>query len=328
MQKPIETSRSFSPRVSVIAFCLGVMIGTAFFTLGESELIMPMGISQAVADGRYLIKTGDTVTGNLAVDGNTTLGDAAGKKVTSNADRWSWSNPTTFDFDDTIVLNATKGATCKGTWTYANDLIAEADAFFYGGTTVFGNNPLDDFFFYSGTGWIMNPLTLNVDGNWTIAAAGFQILGTGDNFSWTGPFIVSGNFTTTEYTSFGNGAGDTHAFVGDSFDGTGVTDFTVPLANAGTEALHQNAGDARYQALGSIKSGTVAGATFAGNPKIFTVTFNTAFPDTNYAVTITAEDNRTFTFQTKLAGSFVMNSNANLALVGDVDWTATAHSDP
>lgn len=78
----------------------------------------------------------------------------------------------------------------------------------------------------------------------------------------------------------------------------------------------------------TIKSGTVAGPSFAGNPKIFTVTFGTAFPDTNYAVTITAEDNRTFTFQTKLAASFVMNSNANLALVGDVDWTATAHNDP
>lgn len=78
----------------------------------------------------------------------------------------------------------------------------------------------------------------------------------------------------------------------------------------------------------TIKSGTVPGATFVGNPKIFTVTFGTAFLDTNYSVTITAEDNRTFTFQTKLAASFVMNSNANLALVGDVDWTATAHNDP
>ncbi len=102
----------------------------------------------------------------------------------------------------------------------------------------------------------------------------------------------------------------------------------IPDAATATEAMNRQTSDARYLGVGSSKAGTVAGGSFAGNPKIFTVTFGTAFPDTNYAVTITAEDNRTFTFQTKLAASFVMNSNANLALVGDVDWTATAHNDP
>jgi hypothetical protein len=78
----------------------------------------------------------------------------------------------------------------------------------------------------------------------------------------------------------------------------------------------------------TIKSGTVAGASFAGNPKIFTVTFNTAFPDTNYSVSVISEESRSWTFQSKLAGSFVMNSNANLALTLNVDWIATAHNDP
>lgn len=77
-----------------------------------------------------------------------------------------------------------------------------------------------------------------------------------------------------------------------------------------------------------VKSGTVAGGSFAGNPKIFTVTFGTAFPDANYALNIEGEDNRSFTFQTKQAASFVINANANLALTADVDWTATAHIDP
>jgi hypothetical protein len=78
----------------------------------------------------------------------------------------------------------------------------------------------------------------------------------------------------------------------------------------------------------AVKSGTVAGGSFAGNPKIYTATFGTAFPDTNYAVAVTGGDDRSYTFQTKLAGSFVINTNANLAITGDVDWMATAHFDP
>jgi len=70
------------------------------------------------------------------------------------------------------------------------------------------------------------------------------------------------------------------------------------------------------------KAGTVAAGSFAGSPKKFTVTFGVAFASAAYAISITGTDARTFTWESKLAGSFVINTNANTALTGNVDWQA------
>jgi hypothetical protein len=76
------------------------------------------------------------------------------------------------------------------------------------------------------------------------------------------------------------------------------------------------------------KSGTLSGSTFAGNPKKSTVTFATAFANTNYAITITSDTNRTWTWESKAAGSFVINANSNTAFAtGSVDWTATEYGE-
>ena len=76
------------------------------------------------------------------------------------------------------------------------------------------------------------------------------------------------------------------------------------------------------------KSGTISGSTFAGNPKKSTVTFATAFANTNYAITILSDTNRTWTWESKAAGSFVINANSNTGFAtGNVDWTATEYGE-
>ena len=70
------------------------------------------------------------------------------------------------------------------------------------------------------------------------------------------------------------------------------------------------------------KSGRVLPGSFAGNPKKATVTFSTAFPDNNYAISISGLDGRVWLPEAVAAGSFVINAQANLALVGLVYWTA------
>jgi hypothetical protein len=70
------------------------------------------------------------------------------------------------------------------------------------------------------------------------------------------------------------------------------------------------------------KSGIVASGTFAGNPKKATVTFATAFASANYNISITGVDARTWTIESKVAASFIINANANTALTGDVYWQA------
>lgn len=73
-----------------------------------------------------------------------------------------------------------------------------------------------------------------------------------------------------------------------------------------------------------VKAGSVAAGSFTGNPKKATVTFTTAFPDTNYAAVITGEDARSWVIESKVAGSFVINAGSNTALVGTTYWIATA----
>jgi hypothetical protein len=71
-----------------------------------------------------------------------------------------------------------------------------------------------------------------------------------------------------------------------------------------------------------LKSGIVSAGSFAGNPKKATVTFSSAFPSTSYSITITGGNGRTWTYESKATGSFVINTNANSALSQEVSWQA------
>jgi len=70
------------------------------------------------------------------------------------------------------------------------------------------------------------------------------------------------------------------------------------------------------------KAGSVSAGTFAGNPKTATVTFTTAFADANYSVTVLGQDGRSWKYQSKIAASFIINTQANTALTASVDWIA------
>ena len=70
------------------------------------------------------------------------------------------------------------------------------------------------------------------------------------------------------------------------------------------------------------KAGTVSSGTFTGTPRTATVTFTTAFSSANYSPTVMGADGRSWKVTSKAAGSFVINSQANAALTGAVDWIA------
>jgi hypothetical protein len=79
-------------------------------------------------------------------------------------------------------------------------------------------------------------------------------------------------------------------------------------------------------AAGSLlyKSGTIAAGSFTGTPRTSAVTFTTAFPSTNYTITVTGSDARQWSFSSKATSGFTINSNANGALSANVDWQAIA----
>lgn len=73
----------------------------------------------------------------------------------------------------------------------------------------------------------------------------------------------------------------------------------------------------------TVKAGSGSAASFGGSPKTSSITLTTPFSNNNYSITITGEDARSWTIQSKTSGSFVINSNSKVALSGPVYWIAT-----
>jgi hypothetical protein len=79
----------------------------------------------------------------------------------------------------------------------------------------------------------------------------------------------------------------------------------------------------------ATKSGFKASTDFTGTPlKKATVTFGTAFPvGTTYSIKIDGTDVRIWSWESVAVSGFVINSNANQALTGNVHWTVTVHGE-
>jgi hypothetical protein len=76
----------------------------------------------------------------------------------------------------------------------------------------------------------------------------------------------------------------------------------------------------------TIKASASSAASFTGTPLITTVTFGTQFADTNYSITVTGEDSRAWSIESKGTRTFIINSNSSVALTGPVYWIATPYS--
>jgi hypothetical protein len=75
------------------------------------------------------------------------------------------------------------------------------------------------------------------------------------------------------------------------------------------------------------KANAVANTSFGGSPLTASITFSTAFSNTNYAVVITGVDARSWTVENKQTTGFRINSNSTTALSGDTYWVVTAYGE-
>lgn len=75
------------------------------------------------------------------------------------------------------------------------------------------------------------------------------------------------------------------------------------------------------------KTNVVSNGTFSGTPLTATITFATAFPNTNYSVVVTGEDARSWTIESKTASGFTINSNSSVVLTGDTFWQASSYGE-
>ena len=73
----------------------------------------------------------------------------------------------------------------------------------------------------------------------------------------------------------------------------------------------------------TAKSGIVSNTTWTGTPLNYQVSFTSAFPSSNYSVTITGGDARSWTVESVTVNGFIVNSNSNTGLLYSTYWIAT-----
>ena len=76
--------------------------------------------------------------------------------------------------------------------------------------------------------------------------------------------------------------------------------------------------------LQGLKAGSGSIASFGGSPLTASFTFTNPYANNNYAVTVTGEDARIWTIQSKTSTGFTINSNSTTALTGPVYWIANS----
>ena len=77
----------------------------------------------------------------------------------------------------------------------------------------------------------------------------------------------------------------------------------------------------------TTKSNVVTSGTFTGSPRKAAITFTSAFANTNYAITITGDDARSWTIESKATTGFTINSNSSQAITGNTYWHAIAYGE-
>jgi hypothetical protein len=93
------------------------------------------------------------------------------------------------------------------------------------------------------------------------------------------------------------------------------TNRALSASNALTSSFNSNMRASSASVSDFVSAG---GGDYISNP----ISFSPIFPNNNYAITITGEDARSWTIQSKLSSSFVINTNSSVALSGPVYWIA------
>jgi hypothetical protein len=135
--------------------------------------------------------------------------------------------------------------------------------------------------------------------------------------------IVTANRVDQFLSNTGSFSGSfTGNLIGTATTASYITSSFFTGINAALSASY--ATTASYAAnIPSLKASSASVASFSGTPKSSSITFASSFPNNSYAVTVTGEDARSWTIQSKTSAGFTINSNSTVALTGPVYWIAT-----
>jgi catalase (peroxidase I) len=174
-------------------------------------------------------------------------------------------------------------------------------------------------------GGITFPAT-GINATYTVGVNDYLIDITGNTITVTLPTAVGVNGKNYVIKNRGTGVVTVETTSSQTIDGANSKSLNN---NDGIEIISDGsnwiiaAGTGTATSSTTAKSGIVSNTTWTGTPLNYQVTFTSAFPSTNYSVTVTGGDARSWTVESVTVNGFIINSNSNTGLLYPTYWIAT-----
>ena len=173
---------------------------------------------------------------------------------------------------------------------------------------------------YYGNGIINSQLPTQINITGITASHVGNTIGTA---SWSNNSLTASYVVTSQTASYINSSNISGTVTSASYSST-----SSYASNISPTITASYATTASYYKLAyAIKSGKITSQSFSGTPLINTVTFDVAYPDTNYAVSVIGGDARLWTLENVSASNFTVSTNSTTALTDYVYWTSIANGE-
>ena len=174
-------------------------------------------------------------------------------------------------------------------------------------------------------GGITFPLT-GITATYLVKEEDYLIDVTGNTVTVTLPTAVGVNGKNYVIKNNGSGVVTVATTSGQTIDGANTKSLnnndSIEVISDGSNWIIA-AGTGTVTSSTTAKSGIVSNTTWTGSPLNYQVVFTSAFPNTNYSVTVTGGDARVWTVESVTANGFIINSNSNTGLLYPTYWIAT-----
>jgi hypothetical protein len=174
-------------------------------------------------------------------------------------------------------------------------------------------------------GGITFPLT-GITATYLVKEEDYLIDVTGNTVTVTLPTAVGVNGKNYVIKNNGSGVVTVATTSGQTIDGANTKSLnnndSIEVISDGSNWIIA-AGTGTVISSTTAKSGIVSNSTWTGTPLNYQVSFTSAFPSSNYSVTVTGGDARVWTIESVTVNGFIINSNSNTGLLYPTYWIAT-----
>jgi hypothetical protein len=174
-------------------------------------------------------------------------------------------------------------------------------------------------------GGITFPIT-EINANYNVDTNDYLIDVTGNTITVTLPPAASIDGKNYVIKNSGSGVVTVATTSGQTIDGASTKSLnnndSIEIVSDGSNWIIA-AGTGTVTSSTTAKSGIVSNTTWTGTPLNYQVSFTSAFPSTNYSVTVTGGDARSWTVESVTVNGFIINSNSNTGLLYPTYWIAT-----